>query len=211
MNIDKIASIAAPVMTPFAPAVTLMAGLHAGMVATGVSWWAALVPAAASGIGMEMSGMLAGAMTFRAVKERDWVGGALAALGVVGYVWFAWDGMGKIPNSGVFKTFVLMSLISYFSAAIYQYFEDKRTRTHAQVVDQVSLIKAQTSLQRAQNKGAKIVQAVQPVQPGGQLFAANPAQVQQIRAYWAANPSATTRQVARACQCSPTTASKYKP
>lgn len=162
MQIDKLASIIAPIATPLAPAVTLMAGLHAGMVATGINTYAALVPAVASGVGMEFSGMLAGSMTFRAIKERDVIGGVLAALGVVGYVWFAADGMRKIPNSGVFQSFVLMSLISYFSAAIYQYFDDKSKRTHAVVDEKLSLLDAETKLQEARNKGLKLAGGAPP-------------------------------------------------
>jgi flagellar biosynthesis GTPase FlhF len=128
MRIDYLASVAAPILTPLAPATILMSGLYAGMVAAGVDRNIAYIPAVSSGVGMELCGILASAMSFRAIKEKDLAGGALAALGIVGYVLFAMLGMSKIAGAGVFQAFVLMSLVAYFVAAIYQYFEDKKTK-----------------------------------------------------------------------------------
>jgi len=135
MRLDYVASTTAPILTPLAPATILMSGLYTGMVASGVNSYIAYVPAISSGIGMELSGFLAGSLTFRAIKERDLAGGALAVLGIVGYVSFAALGMSKIPNAGVFQAFVFMSLVAYFVTAIYQYFEDKKIKKDKERVD----------------------------------------------------------------------------
>lgn len=221
MKMDYVASIVAPLITPAAPAFMLMSGLHSGMVASGVNNYVAFVPAAASGIGMEFSGMLAGAMTFRAIKERDLAGGILAGVGVLGYVTFAVMGMTRIANSGVFQSFVLMSLVSYFVAGIYQYFEEKKSTAAKTVVDKIGLIRAETNKLNAEIRKAKVSTGGQTVgqaigqtvgQAGRQAtqFVADPATIAEIAAYWQANPQASLRDCAAFVGCSPMTAGKYR-
>ena len=220
IRIDYFASIVAPIATPLAPATILMSGLYSGMVASGVDANLAFVPAIASGAGMELSGMLAGAMTFRAIKERDLTGGILAVIGVMLYVTFAVFGMSKIPKSDVFQAFVLMSLVAYFTAAIYQYFEDKKRDTvdlrQVRAEEQereISLIKAEKNLVNAERRKALttgIVHVNNTVNKPGQFPKLSNEKIAEIRQYWQAHPSAKLREAGAACGVSPITAGKYK-
>jgi hypothetical protein len=244
MRLDYIASLTAPIATPLAPATILMSGLYSGMVASGVNSYIAFIPAISSGVGMELSGFLAGSLTFRAIKERDLAGGILAAIGIVGYVSFAALGMSKIPNAGVFQAFVLMSLVAYFVTAIYQYFEDKVAKKSKERIDKnddadratkaekarmendIAMLKAQTENKVAELAAQAIIEKEKSNQAradarkaksqvsnggvhGGQ-FKANPDLIKAIADFWKNNPTASDREVAKACKCSPMTAKKYK-
>lgn len=251
VDIQKLASIAAPVLTPLGPAAVLIQGLHDGLVKSGMDTNFAWVPSSSSGIGMELTGFLASKMTVRALKGNDWTSFLLAICGIVGYIIFAVMGIQYVPNAEMFQAFVGMSTIAYFAYGVYEYMQNKDARTlqalevttKAQEVElerkerenrmeieriqaeanakareaeaQRMLTNAQTRQIKAGKPVSSVSKGVQPSSVHGGQFQADPAKIKEIQDYWknnlATNPSLSARQVAKACQCSPTTAGKYKP
>ena len=139
MDYQKIASIAAPSLTPLAPAAVLMQGLHDGLVLSGMNTSMAWIPAASSGLGMELTGFLASKMTVRALKMGDGVSFFLAALGIVGYVAFAVIGIQRVPNADMFQAFVGMSTIAYFAYGVYEWMTTKDEKKNKAAADALKI------------------------------------------------------------------------
>ena len=139
MDYQKIASVAAPSLTPLAPAAVLMQGLHDGLVLSGMNTSMAWIPAASSGLGMELTGFLASKMTVRALKMGDGVSFFLAALGIVGYVAFAVIGIQRVPNADMFQAFVGMSTIAYFAYGVYEWMTTKDEKKNKAAADMLKI------------------------------------------------------------------------
>jgi len=91
------------------------------------------------------------------------------------------------------------------------------TETLQTVTAQVSLVDAKTRLQNSANRAAKLAGSAPLVDAHASAhvstqgrFEMAPGQIERIRAYWHDNPGASDREAARACECSPSSAKKYK-
>jgi hypothetical protein len=237
MELQKIASVAAPACTPLGPAAILIQGLHDGLVKSGMNTSVAWLPAILSGAGMELTGFLASKMTVRAIKNQDWASMCVAACGIVGYVVFAVIGIQNVPNSEMFQAFVGMSTIAYFAYGVYEWMttkDEKALKTQAAVLD-LNKQKQAADLEYAERM-AKIeherlerehrlklddirlakasigqVQAVQSVQRTTVQNSLNPEWLQKTRDFLRTNPGATTREIAALLGAgSPSTGKVYR-
>jgi hypothetical protein len=151
-DIQKMASLASPVLTPLGPAAVLVQGLHDGLTIAGMDSGFAWFPAIMSGTGMELTGFLASKMTVQAIKNSDWRSAAFAAVGIVGYIWFAVSGIANVPNSAMFRAFVGMSTIAYFVYAVYEYITTKGQKDIIAQERAIAERKKQLDLKEAEQK-----------------------------------------------------------
>ncbi len=234
MNLQKIYSVLAPMGTPLAPAVVMMAGMYHGLTLSTVPPAIAIVVAIISGLGLEATGALASAMTVKALKKRDWQAMFFAAVGIAGYVIFAAIGILNVPNSQIFVSMIMVSLIAYLVYGVYSYFMDQDEKTvkenksevektqvqialiEAQTQAQIALIEAQRRLSNSQARLAKAssgqgqVSSVSSGQSGQKAKQYNQVLLMRVSQYMQDNPGCSARDIARALGISPTTASEYK-
>ena len=226
MDYQKIASIAAPSLTPLAPAAVLMQGLHDGLVLSGMNTSMAWIPAASSGLGMELTGFLASKMTVRALKMGDGVSFFLAALGIVGYVAFAVIGIQRVPNADMFQAFVGMSTIAYFAYGVYEWMttkdekknkaaadalkiEDAARRSEIEYNEQMAALEKgrAESAHRAKldeirlaklGAGTSAGRQKSPVESTGRNYNFTPEKLKAVRDFLSANPGASESEVSAA-------------
>lgn len=209
MDLSKLQSIVAPLATPAAPALMLGNNLYIGMINAGISHEVALTGAITATIGMELSGMLMCSMALKAFRRQAFGVMWLAIIGAVIYALFVFFGIYTADNAGTFATMVFITLIAYLGSGIYQYFQDQHGETELAIKEtdaQRKLVAAQARLAKA-SSGVQQVSTVS-TKKSGQV---NTPEAVKVMACWKANPTWSARQVASACQVSPTTASKYKP
>lgn len=205
-DLSKLQSIIAPLATPAAPALMLGNNLYTGMIAANIPWGVALVGAVTATIGMELSGMLMCSMALKAFRRQAFGVMWLAIVGALIYALFVFFGIYTAQHAGTFATMVFITLIAYLGSGIYQYFQDQAQDTELTIKE----TDAQRKLIAAQARLAKVSNGVQQVSKvsSGQV---DTPEALKVKACWKDNPTWSARQVAAACEVSPTTASKYKP
>lgn len=205
-DLSKWQSLIAPLATPAAPALMLGNNLYTGMIAANIPWGVALIGAITATIGMELSGMLMCSMALKAFRRQAFGVMWLAIIGALVYAFFVFFGIYTAQHAGTFATMVFITLIAYLGSGIYQYFQDQYQDTEMTIRE----TDAQRKLIAAQARLAKASNGVQPVSKvsSGQV---DTPEAQKVKACWKDNPNWSARQVAAACNVSPTTASKYKP
>jgi amino acid transporter len=213
-NITQIQSAIAPILAPVAPAVLFGNNLHAGMIADKVDPTLAGFAAVLGTGGVELSGALACSMAVMAYHKRDykimWVSIAAALV----YAVFVMVGIAQARNTSTFAGAVIISLVAYLMQGVWQSYNNKLQTAQAETALRVAEMEAQRKLTNAETRkakaGAVIVQRP-AVSSGGGHFVADPAMIAKIQDYWNTHPSASLREAAVVCGCSPTTAGKYKP
>jgi hypothetical protein len=217
MNITAIQAWLAPVLAPVAPALMFGNNLYNGLVADGMNTTIAGIGAVGGTIGVEVSGALACSMAVKAYHQKDtrvmWVSIASAVI----YAVFVFAGIARAKNSTTFASAVFISLIAYLMLGVYQDYLAKSDETTKQNTEEIARMEAERKLTNSQTRKLKasgaqpsIVSSVSNVVQRGGQFQTDPLMVAAIRDYWKANPKATLREAAAACQCSPMTAGKYK-
>lgn len=206
MDFSKWQSIIAPLATPAAPALMLGNNLYSGMINAGISSNLAMLGAVTATVGMELSGMLMCSMALKAFRRQEFGVMWLAIGGAVIYALFVFFGIYTAKNAGTFATMVFITLIAYLGSGIYQYFQDQFSDTELGIRE----MDAERKLQNARNRGAKLFGGVQKVSTV-HVDKVDTPEAARVKACWKDNPTWSARQVAAACQVSPTTASKYKP
>lgn len=211
MNITNIQSAIAPVLAPIAPAILFGNNLHAGMIADGVDKNLALAGSILGTGGVELSGALACSMAVMAYHRKDtkimWI--SVGAAGI--YAVFVMIGIMQARNTATFAGAVIISLVAYLMQGVWQSYSEKLRTEQAEVDMQVKAMEAERRLQNARNRGLKLSSGGQTGGRQATQFVTDAALIDAIRAYWRANPAATTRDCAAFVGCSPTTAGKYKP
>lgn len=216
-SLTTIQSWFAPLMAPIAPALMFGNNLYSGMISGGMDKTLALVGATCGTIGVELSGAFACAMAVKAYHKHDTRVMWIAIVCTLIYAVFVFAGIATSKNSATFASAVFISLIAYLMLGVYQDYMDAQKETRESVDLEVKTLTAKRLLTNAE---ARKLKAGVTVQPGVQSstvssvhsgqFQADPAMIKVIQDFWIANPKASSRQVAKACKCSPTTAIKYK-
>jgi hypothetical protein len=140
--------------------------------------------------------------------------GALLCSGVVVYA--VYNGV----NTRALIASVIFSIVLYIALANNTYLDTvKKNRlilvtegTHEKELD-IELEKQRASKARADARSAKmggVQRQTNGVQPQGRYTVDNE-KVKRIQEYWDTHPNASTRDAAKYCGCSPSTAGKYRP
>lgn len=214
LSLTAIQAWIAPILAPVAPALMFGNNLYNGLLADGMNANLAIWGAFGGTVGVEFSGALACSMAVKAYHNKDtrvmWVSIASAVV----YAVFVFAGIARAKNSATFASAVFISLIAYLMLGVYQDYLDKKAEATKRNDEEIKRMDAERRLTNAHTRQIKAGGVVSNVSSGGQSsgqFQASPAMIATIQAYWKANPSASLRQAAQACKCSPTTAGKYKP
>ena len=221
MNLTAIQAWIAPLLAPVAPALMFGSNLYTGLLQDGMNANLAILGAGLGTIGVEFSGALACSMAVKAYHQKDtrvmWVSIFCALV----YAVFVFAGIATAKNSTTFASAVFISLIAYLMMGVYQDYLDTQKQVRAIADERVRVMEAERKLTNSQTRKIKaggsapaLSSASSGVQRGGgqgNQFTADPVMIAIIQAYWKANPSASLRQAAQSCKCSPTTAGKYKP
>jgi hypothetical protein len=221
MNTTSILSIVAPAAAPAAPMILFGAGLHQGMIASGIHPALATLGSIAGAAGVEGTGALMCVAALEAIRRKSPGVAWLAVGGAALYGVFVFAGIYTLKNAQTFALSVLISLIAYVGVGIFQSFArqdadeaKKLTEQTVETDNQTRLIAAQVELTKAQAKLAKIGQAstvstdVQSVSSvsSGRL---DTSKLDAARAALVSNPDITGRGMAAALGVSPMTGIKY--
>lgn len=217
ISLTTIQSWLAPLMAPIAPALMFGNNLYAGMISGGMDKTVALIGAICGTIGVELSGAFACAMAVKAYHKHDTRVMWIAIISTLIYAVFVFAGIATSKNSATFASAVFISLIAYLMLGVYQDYVDAQKETREKVDLEVKTLTAQRLLTNAEARklkaGVTVQQSVHVSSAStvhrGQ-FQTDPQMVKNIQDYWKSHPQASSRDVARACKCSPTTAGKYK-
>jgi hypothetical protein len=217
MSIEKYI----PIFAPMPPAVVIGLQLYDEVMHAAHDpawWWLASIAAAFGVVGTIGAEMFAYKYALQAWAERE-KGAALvaAALGLVVsglIIWTVW----RTDDSRPLVVAVLVAIAAYIVSAIKDFVEAKRANREEQTDRQVRLMDEQRKLTNAQARLAKAGGNVQSLSTGqngqnGQTakITEKTEKVKRIEQYWKANPTASLRDCAAACECSPETARKWKP
>ena len=210
--IDKyeILSIVAPIAAPAAPATMLINILYADLTREAVSANFAMFAAVTSGIGAEASGMIAAYVGIQAYRKRKYGLMIVAIMAFVAYASFMALGISAAKQPMTMISMIVISIIAYLAVATFTDLRGITQDEQAETDNQVRAMESERKLQNSRNRGLKLSNGGQTGRQSTQ-FAADPALIAVIEAYWVANPSATLRDCAASVGCSPMTAGKYKP
>jgi flagellar biosynthesis GTPase FlhF len=130
-DIEPIELVAkfAPFLTPIMPASMAVAGMAQSGQNTMMGGFS-IIPALASGLGMEGTGYLAAHLLIRSIRKKDLLSGILSVVFLVAYAAFAIHAMQNIENAEMFQAFVGMSVITYLGAGVFT--RMKTTESEAQ-------------------------------------------------------------------------------
>jgi cell division protein FtsB len=217
--LSTIQYYAAPILAPVPTAIAVGATLnHTLMTIPGTPVWLAMCGALSGAIAIEFGGGLMFSGAGVAFARRQWGALRAASVGALLYVgiviYSVWTGGDSRPLVGS----VLVTFVAYLAKAIMDYLREGKAEVASvqqNTLDTLSL-NVELEKQRAAQERAKA--RVAKLSSGGQTggrqatqFVADQDLITAIQDYWQAHPNATTREVAQACGCSPTTAGKYKP
>ena len=207
-----------PIFAPMPPAVVIGLQLYDEVMRAAHSpewWWLASIAAVLGVVGTIGAEMLSYKYALQAWAERERGAAALAfglALIVSGLIiWAVW----RTDDSRPLVVAVLVAIVAYVVSAIRQYIDTKRARREENTDRQLKVMDEQRKLVNAQARLAKA--GGHPVQMSngqngqtGQITQESE-KVKRVKEYWKANPKASLRDCAKACECSPETARKWKP
>lgn len=210
----------APILAPVTPAFLFGNNLYKGMIADGFDPSVAIWASVLGTVGVEASGAFACSMGVKAFKGGDKTILIVSIICASIYGIFVYAGISTAKNAQTFGSAVVISLVAYVMLGVYQDYIDKQKQVKDNSKQKVDEMTAQRLLNNSEARKIKAalggvqasttgVQRVQRVHAG--QFQADPAMIKTIQDFWKANPGTSSRQVAKACKCSPTTAGKYRP
>jgi MFS family permease len=216
-----------PIFAPAPPAVVIGLQLYNEVVKAAHAdwWWLAGIAAILGVVGTIGAEMLSYKEALRALAERE-IGAAITALigGIVTsglIIWAIW----RTDDSRPLVVAVVVAIVAYLIAGVRTYTDDKKSRRQGVQDNNIRQMEAQAALEKErakiaaaqarrakfENSGGVQLSTGQNGQTGQQATKKESDKVIRIKAYWKANPTATLRDCAAACECSPETARQWKP
>lgn len=215
MDKYDILSIIAPVAAPAAPATMLVNILYSDLTRESVSNTFALGAAIFSGIGAEASGMIAAYVGIQAYRKQKYGLMFVAIASFIVYATFMAVGISSARNPMTMVSTIVISIIAYLAVGLLTDIRGITSEANTDANRQIALMEAERKLTNAQTRQAKtqytgVSRVMDSEHPAGR-YTQNSAKVKRVIEYWQAHPTASMRDVAKACDCSPSTAMRYKP
>ena len=220
-SIDKYSNFSTvpPIAAPAAPAALLISILYHDMILEGMAHEVALVASVGSGIGAEMSGMIAAYVGVQAFQRRKYGLMVVAAVAFIAYAVFMAVGISVTDNPVTMISTILISIIAYFAVGLLKSLQEAQAEEHTAKQEEIKRLDAERKLANSRARLAKAggvlgVRGVreqdeqQPEQDNRRLDAVLLAKgIEYLRA----NPTASVRGFGEALGIpSSSTASKYR-
>jgi hypothetical protein len=216
-SITNVYKYLIPFGTPAPSAFVMGINLHKFMVsAIGTEYgWLAWLVAIIGVLGMEGVGGLSSILVSRSYVSKNYGIMRWAFLAVFGYAACVVVGIWTGGDSRAMVVTVVLTLLGYFVMAMWEGLQGFKEQ-HVEELDtlhaETELARQQASIARANARAARDGQGGQmPRVSTVHLDKMDTKEAKLVRSCWNDNPNWSARQIASACQVSPTTASKYKP